>query len=112
MWDEVIASNIRSYEAKLKRVERNPALGWNLHAYHWLLYGYLQKNDVKNAELIIENMKPYIASIIHLYQVLCIEMAGNYMLRQGNGLTPLKPMKSNRGPQCTVTASQLFLEGL
>ena len=33
MWDEVISSNIRSYEARIKRIEENRSTGWNLHAY-------------------------------------------------------------------------------
>ena len=45
MWDEVISSNINSYQASINRMERknldNNARGY--HAYHWLQYGYLQK---------------------------------------------------------------------
>ena len=59
MWDEVIASNIRSYEARLKRIEDGRSYGWNLHAYQWLLYGYLQKNDTENVQEIMERMNAY-----------------------------------------------------
>jgi len=45
MWDEVVSSNINSYQASLNRMNKkeldNDARGY--HAYHWLEYGYLQK---------------------------------------------------------------------
>ena len=61
MWDEVISSNINSYQASINRMERknldNNARGY--HAYHWLQYGYLQKENMeeaKNMLLIIDKL--------------------------------------------------------
>ena len=52
MWDDVIASNIDSYQASLNRMEAkdlsNNARGY--HAFHWLQYGYLQTTQNKKAE--------------------------------------------------------------
>ena len=61
MWDEVIASNIDSYQASLNRMERknldNDARGY--HAYHWLEYGYLQKGNSEEAKSMVINMSQY-----------------------------------------------------
>jgi hypothetical protein len=59
MWDEVIASNIDSYQASIARKQRkgldNDALGY--HAYHWLEYGYLQKNNQEEAQKMVLEIK-------------------------------------------------------
>lgn len=61
MWDRVIASNIDSYEASVKRMNEkgldNDARGY--HAYHWLEYGYLQKQQLKKAEQMVWDMQQY-----------------------------------------------------
>jgi len=61
MWDEVIASNIDSYQASLNRMERknlgNDARGY--HAYHWLEYGYLQKGNSEEAKKMVMNISQY-----------------------------------------------------
>ncbi len=57
MWNEVVSSNIASYEASLKRMERKGLDGnaRGYHAFHWLQYGYLQQgNTVKAAEMVWE----------------------------------------------------------
>ena len=63
MWDQVVASNENSYQASLNRMERknlgNDARGY--HAYHWLLYGYLQQGRTDDALKMIEDMKTYVA---------------------------------------------------
>ena len=61
MWDEVINSNIDSYQASLNRMKRkelgNDARGY--HAYHWLEYGYLQKGDFDKAKQMVLDMETY-----------------------------------------------------
>ncbi len=61
MWDEVIKSNIASYEASVLRMKEkeldNDARGY--HAYKWLMYGYLQKGNFKKAREMVYNMKQY-----------------------------------------------------
>ncbi|MDC8002831.1 hypothetical protein POV27_02090 [Aureisphaera galaxeae] len=57
MWDEVVSSNIASYNASLSRMKRkgldNNARGY--HAFHWLEYGHLQQgNKEKAAEMVWE----------------------------------------------------------
>jgi tetratricopeptide (TPR) repeat protein len=61
IWDKVVSSNIVSWEASQKRKKRkgltNDAL--NYHAYHWLLYGYLQQGNKEEAKKILNEMKLY-----------------------------------------------------
>ncbi|WP_443633530.1 hypothetical protein ABXT64_00995 [Candidatus Marifrigoribacter sp. Uisw_064] len=61
MWDEVISSNINSYQASINRMNRkkldNSARGY--HAYHWLEYGYLQKENFEEAATLLKNMQIY-----------------------------------------------------
>ncbi len=113
MWNEVIASNIRSYEAKLKKVAQNEKLGWNLHAYHWLLYGYLQNNDIANADKIMQNMVPYIESNTANYtRYYAIEMLGIYLAETGNWNSPFSSIMVNTEDlNVQSKTSQLFIEG-
>lgn len=61
MWDEVINSNIASWEASKKQRQRKnlnySKLG--LHSFKWLMYGYLQKGDYAQARSLVEEMKKY-----------------------------------------------------
>lgn len=61
MWDQVISSNIDSYQASVSRKERkkldNDALGY--HAFHWLEYGYLQKDNPAEAKKMVLEMKQF-----------------------------------------------------
>ncbi|MFK7774127.1 MAG: hypothetical protein AB8F94_18390 [Saprospiraceae bacterium] len=61
MWDEVISSNIASYEASVARMKDkeldNDARGY--HAFKWLMYGYLQKGNFAKAKEMVYDMKKY-----------------------------------------------------
>jgi tetratricopeptide (TPR) repeat protein len=61
MWDNVIASNVDSYQASLNRMTRkelgNDARGY--HAFHWLEYGYLQSNQMEKAKAMVQEMKAF-----------------------------------------------------
>jgi tetratricopeptide (TPR) repeat protein len=48
MWDDVVASNIASFEASNRR---------SYHALHWLGYGYLQKGNHAKAAEMLETMR-------------------------------------------------------
>ena len=61
MWDEVINSNIASYEASVARINEksldNDARGY--HAFKWLMYGYLQKGDFEKAKEMVNEMETF-----------------------------------------------------
>ncbi len=61
MWDEVISSNVASYQASINRMKKkkldNDARGY--HAFHWLEYGNLQKGNFEEAKNMVLDMKKY-----------------------------------------------------
>ncbi len=61
MWDEVVRSNELSYQASIDRMDKkklnNDARGY--HAFHWLLYGYLQQGRIEDAKKIAKEMAQY-----------------------------------------------------
>jgi len=61
MWDEVIKSNIASYDASVARMNKkglsNDARGY--HAYKWLMYGYLQMGNFAKAKEMVYTMKQH-----------------------------------------------------
>ena len=61
MWDEVVSSNIASFAASDERRVRleldNNAR--NYHALQWLMYGHLQRNEIKEAHALLTDMKGY-----------------------------------------------------
>jgi pentatricopeptide repeat protein len=59
----VISSNIASWEASVKRMERKELddNARSFHALHWLLYGYLQQGRFAKAEQIMYDMMKYTA---------------------------------------------------
>lgn len=63
-WDEVVASNIDSYQASVDRMKSknldNDARGY--HAYHWLEYGYLQRGEFEIAADMLDSMVVYAAA--------------------------------------------------
>ena len=61
MWDEVVKSNIESYQASVDRMKTkdldNDARGY--HAFKWLMYGYLQQGNFEMAKEKLYEMKKY-----------------------------------------------------
>ncbi len=61
MWDKVISSNIDSWKAgeerKVRKQLTNDEL--NYHAYHWLMYGYLQNKEPEKAKQILDSMMKF-----------------------------------------------------
>jgi tetratricopeptide (TPR) repeat protein len=61
MWDKVISSNVAAWQAGMERKERkkltNDAL--NYHAFHWLMYGYLQSGETEKAKRVLDSMTVY-----------------------------------------------------
>lgn len=114
MWDDVISSNIRSYDARLKRVEENTATGWNLHAYHWLLYGYLQTGDSVNVNEIMGRMQGYVESRENSNgaKSYMIGMVGNYLAETGNWEKepPSLPFET-KGLNIRLGVAKLFMDG-
>lgn len=87
MWDEVVRSNIASYEASVSRMNRlgldNDARSY--HAFAWLLYGHLQKGQLEEAKEIMRKMIQYTEELPSTRaRSYLMEMKGNYLVETGD----------------------------
>jgi tetratricopeptide (TPR) repeat protein len=115
MWDEVINSNIDSYQASLNRMKRkelgNDARGY--HAYHWLEYGYLQRGDFDKAKQMVLDMETYTIetpsdrSKIHL-----VFLKGTYLVETNQWDSPIADIEIDvSNLSVTGQAQYYFIEG-
>ncbi|PHN08288.1 tetratricopeptide repeat protein [Flavilitoribacter nigricans] len=87
MWDEVVSANIASYGASVKRMERlgldNDARSY--HAFSWLMYGHLQKDQLEAAGDILRKMVQYTEELPSVSaRSYLISMKGNYLVESGD----------------------------
>jgi tetratricopeptide (TPR) repeat protein len=63
MWDDVIKSNIDSWQASVNRKNEKDLdnNAYNYHALNWLMYAYLQKGDFERAKGLVIDMQKYCA---------------------------------------------------
>ncbi len=92
MWDEVVNSNIASYDASVQRMKAkeldNDARSY--HAFHWLQYGYLQKRDFEKAEAILTEMAGYTSELPSVTaRSYLVRMLGNFLVETGKWDHPL-----------------------
>ncbi|WP_373494909.1 tetratricopeptide repeat protein [Aquiflexum sp.] len=61
MWDEVVSSNVESFQASVNRKERKNLdyNGLGLHSFQWLQYGYLQQGKFEEAKKLLEDVVFY-----------------------------------------------------
>jgi len=116
MWDNVITSNIDSYQASLDRMTRkeldNDARGY--HAFHWLEYGYLQNNEQEKAKAMVQEMKgfvkekPSVRARVHL-----VFLKGTYLVETNEWTSDIAeiPVDINN-LNITVRSQYHFLEGM
>ncbi len=60
-WDDVVTSNIASWNASVKRMERKGLKddARSYHAFNWLQYGFLQRGEFDKADQILKDMVRY-----------------------------------------------------
>ena len=83
MWNEVINSNIASFEASVKRKKRKELDedAQSYHALHWLMYGYTQKGNMEEAKNLMKQMKDYVDKTdSKRARDYLISMKGNYLV--------------------------------
>jgi tetratricopeptide (TPR) repeat protein len=116
MWDNVISSNIDSYQASLNRMARkkldNDARGY--HAYHWLEYGYLQKGNKAEAKKMVLEMEQFVkekASVrarVHL-----IFLKGTYLVETNEWESEIAEIPVDISDLNVSVRSQFhFIEGM
>lgn len=62
-WNDVVNSNIASWNASIKKKLKTEGLEGSYHALNWLQYGLLQRNEVQLAQELLDDMKNY--SVTH-----------------------------------------------
>ncbi len=116
MWDEVITSNIASYEASVNRMKAK-GLGHDArsyHAFHWLLYGYLQREKFEEAERIMEDMIRYTqAQPSVTARSYLVRMLGNFLVETQDWDHPLAATQVDlRELNISHQAIAHFLDGM
>ncbi len=116
MWDEVVSSNIASYNASLNRMKRksldNNARGY--HAFHWLQYGHLQQgNKEKAAEMVWEmqqfaNESPSPRARVHM-----VFLKGTYLTETDDWDSEIAEIPVETDDlNVSIRSQYLFLEGM
>jgi len=86
MWDEVVKSNIASWNASVNRMKAKELDGdaRSYHAFHWWLYGLLQKGQYAEAAKIMQQMNGYISDESKKSsRTYLIRMKGNFLVETG-----------------------------
>lgn len=86
MWDEVVKSNIASWEASMKwaaKSEKAENFG-SYHALHWWMYGLTQKGEYAEAKKLLEKMAKYTEEKpTKKARGYLFSMKGNYLAETG-----------------------------
>ncbi len=116
MWDEVINSNIASYDASVVRMKEkeldNDARGY--HAFKWLMYGYLQKGNFEKAKELVYEMKKYCeekpSSKARAHYIM---MKADYLTESGDWKNPIAQDTVNLDKINLLTKGvQIFTQGM
>ena len=115
MWSEVVQSNIASWEASMKRMERK-GLGpqaKSYHALHWLMYGLLQEGKYEAASGLMSDMVKYAGEDLSKQaRSYFVAMKGNYLAESGDWSGPLAtPTTSIDDLNIRTKATHAFMEG-
>jgi pentatricopeptide repeat protein len=116
LWDEVVASNEASYAASVNRMERmgldHDARSY--HAFHWLLYGYLQQGRVEAARRILDEMIGYTAELPSKQaRAYLARMLANYAAETGDYTGPYSEVSVDlSGLNISHQAAAHFLQGM
>ncbi len=115
MWDEVISSNVASYEASVKRVKKldldDNERGW--HAWHWLQYGYLQRGEFEKAKQIAEEAYTLMDSTAQKRaRAYMISMKASYLAETDDWDSPIANYLVDHDDLSIVSRTKLnFMEG-
>jgi tetratricopeptide (TPR) repeat protein len=116
MWDEVVSSNIDSWNASVDRMKRkeldNDAQSY--HALHWLLYGYLQKGKIDEARQIMRDMEQYTRELPSKQaRGYLTDMKGNYLVESGDWAGEIADIEVDQDNLNIVhQAVNYFIEGM
>ncbi len=116
MWDEVVKSNIASWEASVKNAEKDPeskSFG-SYHALHWLMYGLLQQGRFEEAHQLVSDMNKYATEKpTASARGYLISMKGNYLAETGDWTGDVAGFTAKvEDLNISTQAREHFLEGM
>ncbi len=116
MWDEVVRSNIASWNASANSVEEDPDAKnfGSYHALHWWMYGLLQQGRYEEAKKLVDDMNHYATEkpTIRARDYL-ISMKGNYLAETGDWMSEVATYSVDKEDlNLTVIATDYFLQGM
>ena len=116
MWDEVVNSNNRAYQASINRMQKkgldDNARGY--HSMHWLQYGHLQRGEFEKARELLEQIKDHTEEgandRANLHRTL---MKAAYLVDSGNWNDELAELDTRCEEMSIHTQSiNYFLDGM
>jgi tetratricopeptide (TPR) repeat protein len=116
MWDEVISSNVDSYQASVDRMVTkgldDDARGY--HAYHWLQYGYLQKGEFQTAEDMVDSLQVYAETTPSKKgRSYLIRLQGTYLAETGAWDSPYADLEVDASDlNMVIKANQYFVRAM
>ena len=113
-WNDVINSNIESWNANVNARKINPSKEAGYHSLNWLQYGLLQKNEVQLATRLMYDMIEYVKTDQSiLARTYLIWMKGIYMAETNTWSGDIADINVKIDDlHLTKQASYLYLEGI
>ncbi len=107
MWNEVVNSNIDSYQASLNRIERKELSGKarGYHSMAWLHYGYLQQGNYDEAEKLLREIISYFQDST-ASDSYTITMQNEQRIESGKWPEDIKPVEVNYSKMGLASKSQ------
>ena len=116
MWDKVVSSNENSYQASINRmIAKNLApYGRGFHAYHWLLYGYLQQGRIDDAKKLVIDMEKFTEEAPNIYSKShMVYLKGTYLVESDDWTSDIANIQVDIDDlNLTVRSQYRFLEGM
>lgn len=115
-WDNVVTSNIASWNASIKRMQRknldNDARSY--HAFNWLQYGLLQRNELEKATGILNDMVQYTSEkASKKARGYLLSMKGSHLVETNNWAGPIADIVIDASDLNLVKkANHDFIEGM
>ena len=115
MWEEVIKSNIASWNASVESAKKDTSSKHfgSYHALHWWAYGLLQQGRFEEAHELVTNMNQYASDKPNKRaRGYLIDMKGNYLAESGNWTSEVADFTcKTEDLNITTQALALFLNG-
>ena len=116
MWDEVVASNEVSWQASVDRMKRKNLdySAQSYHAFHWLMYGYLQQGRYAKARQIMDDMVRYTEAVpTKGARAYLISMKGTYLIETNDWDSPVADIEVDRDDlNISLRAIYFYIEGV